>query len=104
MTRLFFLTPDLTSESVLAKVGGQALLLPAERPVPEHLGQPQPLWLPPIEDRLDDIWRQAGEREETADVGVCDALLLRKVGDRPGLTALDLSPPAMRAPLGEAQI
>src|SRR5687768_1148476 len=42
------------------------------------------------------MWgRQAGERQEPADVGVCDALLLRKVGDRLGLPALDPPPPAV---------
>jgi hypothetical protein len=29
------------------------LLLPHQRPVPQHLGKPQSLRLPPVEDRLD---------------------------------------------------
>ena len=72
------------------------LLFPAQRPIPQHLGKPKPLGLPSLEDRLDDIRRQARERQEAAHVGVRDALLLRKVGDRLGLTALDPPPPAMR--------
>jgi hypothetical protein len=34
-----------------------SLLLPDQRPVPEHLSQPQPLRLPPVEHYLDDIRR-----------------------------------------------
>ena len=71
------------------KIPKDSLLLPVQRPIPQHLGQPQPLRLPPIEDRFHDVRRQAGERQEPADIGVRDALLLRKVGDRLGLTALD---------------
>jgi hypothetical protein len=29
-----------------------------------HLGKPQALRLPPVEDRLDDVWRGAGQRQE----------------------------------------
>jgi hypothetical protein len=43
------------------------------------------------------VRRQAGERQEPADIGVRDALLLRKIGDRLGLTALDPLPPAIRS-------
>ena len=39
---------------------------------------------------------QAGQRKEPADIGVRDVLVLREVGDRPGLTALDPPPPAVR--------
>ena len=62
----------------------------------KHLSQPQPLRLPPIEDGLHNVRRQAGERQEPADVGVRDAVLLRKVGDGLRLTALDSAPPAVR--------
>ena len=80
-----------------AKPPGAPLLLPRKRPIPQHLSQPQPLRLPPVQDRLHDVRRQAGERQEPADVGVRHALLLRKVGDRLRLTALDPAPPAVRA-------
>jgi hypothetical protein len=59
-----------------------SLFLPRHRPVPQHLGQPQPLRLPPVKDRLHDIRRETGEREEPADVGVRDSLLLGEIGDR----------------------
>jgi hypothetical protein len=74
-----------------------SLLLPDQRPVPEHLSQPQPLRLPPVEHYLDDIRREAGHREQTADIGVRHALLLREVGDRLRATALDLPAPSVRA-------
>jgi hypothetical protein len=67
---------------------------PAQRPVPQHLGQPQPLRLPPVENRLHDVGRQAGERQERADIGVRAALLLRKVGDRQGLDIVCFMPGA----------
>jgi hypothetical protein len=44
-----------------------------------------------------DVRRQAGERQEPANIGVRDALLLRKVGDRLRLTALDPPPPPVRS-------
>jgi hypothetical protein len=47
---------------------GAALLLPTQRSVPQHLGEPEPLRLPPVEDRLDDVRREAGERQKPADV------------------------------------
>jgi hypothetical protein len=72
------------------------VLIPIQRPVPKHLSQPQPLRLPPVEDGLDDVRREAGERQESADVGVGDTLLLRKVGDRFRAAALDPPPPAVR--------
>src|ERR687891_2773830 len=56
-----------------------------------------PFRLAPVEDCLDDVGRQAGERQEPADVGVRDALLLGQVGDRLRLTALDLPTPPVRA-------
>jgi hypothetical protein len=65
------------------------LLIPGQRPVPQHLSKPQPLRLTSVEDRLNDVWREAGERQEPADIGVRDALLLCKVGDRSGLPSLD---------------
>jgi hypothetical protein len=55
---------------------------PCNRTVPEDLCQSEPLGLPPIEDRLDDVRCHACERQESADVGVRDTLLVRKVGDR----------------------
>jgi hypothetical protein len=45
----------------------------------------------------EDVRREAGQRQEPADVGDGDALLLGKVGDRLRLTALDPPPPAMRS-------
>jgi hypothetical protein len=47
----------------------------------QHLSRPSPLGLPPVEDGLHDVGRQAGERQQPADVRVRDALLLRKMGD-----------------------
>jgi hypothetical protein len=72
------------------------LLLPAHRPIPEQLRRPQPLRLPPIEDRLNDVGRQAREREQPADEGDRHALVLGEVGDRLRLAALDLTPPPVR--------
>ena len=66
---------------------------PTHRPNPQHVSEPQPLRLPAVEDRLDNVWRQAGERQEPADVGVRDALLLGQVGDRLRAAALDLPTP-----------
>ena len=40
--------------------------------IPKHLRQPQPLRLPPVEDRLDNAPRKTGQGKEPADVGVCD--------------------------------
>jgi hypothetical protein len=65
--------------------------------VPQHLRQPQPLRLPPVQDRFHNVGRQAGERQEPADIGVRDALLLRQVGDRSRVPALDPPPPAVRS-------
>jgi hypothetical protein len=76
----------------------QSLLIPHRRSVSQHLGQPQPLWLPPIQDRLHNVRRQAGEWEQTADIGIRHAVLLGEVGDRLCTPALDPPPPAMRAP------
>ena len=53
-----------------------SLLLPAQRPVPHHLAQLQPLRLAPVEDRLDDIRRRVGERQEPADVRIRHALVV----------------------------
>jgi hypothetical protein len=74
-----------------------SLFLPRQRPISQHLRQPQPLGLPPVQDPFHDVRRKASERQEPAYVGVRDALLLSKVGDRLGLTALDPAPPAVRA-------
>jgi hypothetical protein len=74
-----------------------SLLLPLHRPIPQHLGKPESLRLPSVQDRFHDVRRETGERQKPADIGVRDALLLRKVGDRVRLTALDPPPPAVRA-------
>jgi hypothetical protein len=79
-----------------AKPQTHSLLIPCERSVPQHLGQPQPLRLPSVEYPFDYVRGETGEREQSADVGVRDALLLRKVGDRPRRPALDPPPPAVR--------
>jgi len=42
------------------------LFVPIERPIPQHLRQPQPLRLPSVKDRLDDVRRETGEREQPA--------------------------------------
>jgi hypothetical protein len=84
----------------LSETPNVSLLLPAHRPISQHLSQPQPFRLPSIEDRFHDVGRQASERHEPADIGVRHALLLRKVGDRLGLTALDPAPPPVRADQG----
>ena len=90
-------TASLSTSMSIAEAPTCSLLTPIQRSVPQHLGEPEPLRLLPVKDRLDDIRRQACQRQEPADVGVRDALLLREVGDRLGLTALDPPPPAMRA-------
>src|SRR5919106_3512279 len=82
--------------SRLAKAESPPLVLPTTWSIPQHLSQPQPLRLPSVKHRLDEVRRQAGEREQPAHIGVRDALLLRKVGDRLRLTALDLPPPSVR--------
>jgi hypothetical protein len=51
-------------------------LLAHEGPVPQYLSQPKPHRLSPVEDRLDDIRRRTGERQEAADVGVGHAFPL----------------------------
>jgi hypothetical protein len=47
-----------------------------------------------------DVRRQTGQWKEPADIGIRDALLLRKVGDRLRAAALDLAPPAVSADQG----
>jgi hypothetical protein len=83
-----------------AEVPTCSLFIPIQRPIAQHLSQPESLRLSPIEERLDNVRRQTGQRQKPADVGVRDALLLRKVGDRLRLTALDLTPPPVRAEEG----
>ena len=51
---------------------------------PEQACKPKPLWLSAVEDGFDDIRREAGERQQPADVGVRHALLGGEVGDGPG--------------------
>jgi hypothetical protein len=58
------------------------LLSPPHRRIPQQLREPQPLRLPPVQDRFQKVGRQAGERQKPADVGVCETLLLCKVGNR----------------------
>ena len=72
------------------------MLIPSQRPIPQHLSQPEPLRLPAVENRLDDIRREAGERQEPTDVGDCHILLLGQVGDRAGLSDFDPPPPSVR--------
>jgi hypothetical protein len=79
----------------IAEAPGAPLGVPCNRPIPQHLRQPQPLWLPTIQDCFDDVRCQASEREQPADVRHRDALLLRKVGDRLRAAALDSPPPAV---------
>ena len=76
-----------------ASIGSSPLLLlPHQRPVPEHLSQHQPLRLPPVENRLDEVRRQACERQKPADVGDGDILVLGEIGDRLRLSsALSMS-------------
>jgi hypothetical protein len=85
---------------LIAEAPFPSLLTPVQRPVPQHFSEPEPLRLSPTEERLDDVWCEAGERQEPADVGVRDALLLRKFGDRLRAAALDLAPPAVRTDKG----
>ena len=59
--------------------------------------------LPPGQDRLYDVGRQASERQQPADVGDRHPLLLSKVCDRPGPPALDPPPPLVRANQGPDQ-
>jgi hypothetical protein len=77
----------------------RSLLLPYERPVSQHLRKPKSLRLrlPSIEDRFHNVGREACERQQPADVGVRDALLLRKVSNRACLPTLDPAPPAVGA-------
>jgi hypothetical protein len=65
---------------------GASLPTPVERPIPQHLRQPEPLGLPSVQDPLHNVRRDAGQRQEPADVGVRDALLRREIGDRLRLT------------------
>jgi hypothetical protein len=58
------LRPARVVRSVARKTPNAALLLPCYRPIPQHLCEPQSLRLAPIENRFDDVGRQAGEREE----------------------------------------
>ena len=81
---------------VAADNPAKSLFLLYKRPIPQHLGQPQPLRLPSVKDRFHNVGRQASEREQPADIRVRHALLLRKVGDRLRLPALDPPPPAVR--------
>ena len=60
-----------------------SLLIPVKRDSSKQLGQDNALRLPPIEDRLDHVRGEAGERQEPADVSVRHAFLgARSVIDR----------------------
>ena len=87
----------LEQVELIAQAPFLPLSVPDQLPVPQQLDEPQTLRLPPVEDRLHDVRRQASQRQEPADIGVRDAFLLRKVGDRLGLPALDPAPPPARA-------
>jgi hypothetical protein len=71
------------------------LLLPGEVNIAEQIGEPEPFRLPSIEDRLDDVRRQACEQQQPANISVRDILLGSEVGDRPGLPTLDPPPGAV---------
>jgi hypothetical protein len=93
------LRPWEGSPKVTTTSGGKhepAAALPMQSAHPQHFRQPQSLRLPSIEDRFHNVGRQAGERQEPADVGVCDILLLREIGDRLRAAVLDLPPPPVR--------
>jgi hypothetical protein len=68
--------------------------LAARSPAPQPA---QPLRLPPVQDRFHDVGRRQVGGRSLADVGIRHALVLRKVGDRVSLPALDPAPPAMRS-------
>jgi hypothetical protein len=74
-----------------------SLFVPPAQVRAQHLDQLQPPPLPAVEDRLDEVGREAGQRQEPANIGVSHALVLCEVGDRASLPTLDSSPPAMRA-------
>jgi hypothetical protein len=73
------------------------LLLPPNRPVPQHLGEPEPRRLPSVQVRFHDVGREASEWQEPADVGDGHALMLSQIGDRPCLTTLDPASPPVGA-------
>ena len=50
-----------------AAVGRDDAAIPAQRPVPRHFSQPQPLRLPPVEDHLDDVRHKACEGQESSE-------------------------------------
>jgi hypothetical protein len=76
------LSASVQEVASIAEAYNFSLSGPCNRTAPEDLCQSEPLGLPPIEDRLDDVRCHACERQESADVGVRDTLLVRKVGDR----------------------
>ena len=41
----------------IAEAPGLLLGVPSKRSIPEHIGKPQPLRLPPVEHCLYDVWR-----------------------------------------------
>jgi hypothetical protein len=91
---------SLSRSVSIAEAPGLPLGVPGKRFIPEHVGKPQHIRLPPVQDRLDDVRREAGERQEPAHVGVGYALLLSQIGERAGLTALDPPAPAVCADQG----
>jgi hypothetical protein len=60
---------SLTSFVSVAEAPGLPVGVSDKRSIPEHIGKPQALRLPPIEDGLHDIRRQASQWQEPADVG-----------------------------------
>ena len=62
-----------------------SLLFPGYGDTTKERGKLDAFRLPPVEDCLDDVRRETGERQEPADVGVRHALLSGEVGDRLGV-------------------
>jgi hypothetical protein len=75
----------------------KSLLIPPQRPVPQHFSEPHLLRLPPVQDCFNDVRRKTGQWKEPADVGVRDTFLLGQIGNRLRLPALDPAPPPVRA-------
>jgi hypothetical protein len=63
----------------IAEAPVRSLLIPVQRPLPQHLGEPEPPRLPAVQDRFHDVGRQACEREQPADVGVRDQITRAKI-------------------------
>jgi len=70
---------------------GAALLLPPHRLIPQHLSQPEPLRLPPVQDRFHNVGRQTGERQEPADGVMISLPQLKSGADRTPIYCNSLS-------------